>query len=100
MEGAQAIRDVFGSRADRLPVVAAKSYVGNAGAGGGAIELVASLLALKHGRLFPVLNYENPDPQCPIAPVTSSDVEAGESFLNLSIVPQGHASCVLIRAFG
>ena len=99
IEEAQAIREVFGSRADELPVVAAKSYVGNAGAGGGAIELVASLLALKHGRLFPVLNYENPDPQCPIAPVTSSDVEAGDSFLNLSMVPQGQASCVLITAF-
>ncbi len=94
---ARAIREVFGDRADELPVVAAKSHLGNAGAGGGAIELVASLLALKHGRLFPVLNYENPDPECPITPVTSSDVEAGESFLNLSMVPQGQASCVLIR---
>ena len=96
IEESRAIRTVFGSRADRLPIVAAKSYVGNAGAGGGAIELVASLLALEHGRLFPVLNCEDPDPECPIAPVTSCDVEAGESFLNLSVTPQGQASCVLV----
>lgn len=98
IEEARAIREVFGSRADSLPVVAAKSYVGNAGAGAGAIELVASLLALKHRRLFPVLNYEDPDPDCPVAPVTSTDMEAGESFLNLSMVPQGQASCVCLRA--
>lgn len=94
---AMAIREVFGERTRQLPVVAAKSNTGNAGAGSGAMELVASLLALKHGRLFPMLNYEEPDPQCPVAPVRSADRAAGESFLNLNLVAQGQASCVVVR---
>ena len=49
-----------------VPVVAAKSYLGNAGAACGVLELIASVLALQHDRLFPVLNYETPDEQCPV----------------------------------
>jgi 3-oxoacyl-[acyl-carrier-protein] synthase II len=96
---ASAIRDVFGTRTDRLPVVAAKSHTGNAGAGSGALELAASLLALEHGTLFPVLNYEDPDPECPIAPVNGGGAAAGSSFLNLSLLPHGQASCVLVKAY-
>ena len=65
-EEAQAIEQVFGARAKPIPVTAAKSYLGNAGAACGVIELIASVLALQHGQLFPVLNYETPDPDCPI----------------------------------
>jgi 3-oxoacyl-[acyl-carrier-protein] synthase II len=96
IEEARAIRTVFGSRADRLPIVAAKSYMGNAGAGSGAIELVASLLALKHGRLFRVLNFENADPECPIAPVSAQEVPAGCRFLNVNAGSNGQASCVVM----
>ena len=31
------------------------------------VELIASLLAMKKGHLFPTLNYETPDPDCPVA---------------------------------
>jgi 3-oxoacyl-[acyl-carrier-protein] synthase II len=97
-EEAQAIRQVFGSAADRLPVVASKSHFGNLGAGSGAVELIASLLALHHGRLFPVLNYQTPDPECPISPVTTNDRPAGKSFINLSVNARGQASGLLVRA--
>ena len=96
---ARAIRNLFGPRADTLPIAAAKSGLGNSGAGSGALELVAGLLALKHGHLFPVLNYEEPDPECPVSAVTSADVPAGGSFLNLSVSSQGQAGCVLVESF-
>ena len=83
-----------------VPVVAAKSHFGNLGAGSGMVELVASVLALGHGHLFPVLNYETPDPECPVAAVTDSQTPAGSSFINLSVTPQGQASAVLIRRCG
>jgi len=97
-EEARAIRQVFGDAADRLPVVASKSHFGNLGAGSGAVELVASLLALHHKRLFPVLNYSTPDPECPISPVTTNDRPAGKSFMNLSVNARGQASGLLVRA--
>ncbi|VAX36979.1 3-oxoacyl-[acyl-carrier-protein] synthase, KASII [hydrothermal vent metagenome] len=96
-EEAQAIDNVFGKRTKTLPVVAAKSYLGNSGGGAGALETAASLLALKEGHLFPILNYTEQDPDCPISPVTSNDVPAGELFLNLNVVKQGQASCIAIR---
>jgi 3-oxoacyl-[acyl-carrier-protein] synthase II len=98
-EEAAAIQAVFGGRAKPVPVVAAKSHFGNLGAGSGMVELVASVLALDHGRLFPVLNYETPDPECPVAAVTDAETPSGDSFVNLSVTPQGQASSVLVRRF-
>jgi 3-oxoacyl-[acyl-carrier-protein] synthase II len=99
-EEAAAIQSVFGDRPGPIPVVAAKSHFGNLGAGSGMVELVASVLALGHGHLFPVLNYETPDPECPVAAVTDGSTPAGDSFINLSVTPQGQASAVLIRRCG
>lgn len=95
---AAAIRAVFGERAAKLPVTAAKSYFGNLGAGSGLVELITSVLALRNKRLFGVLNYETPDPKCDLA-VSHRGDEAGRSFLNTNVTPQGQASAVLIRAF-
>jgi 3-oxoacyl-[acyl-carrier-protein] synthase II len=92
---AVAIRDLFGGR---VPVVAAKSYFGNLGAASGLVELISSLLAFKHGRLFPVLNYETPDPDCPISPVVDFSTAPGETVLNINFTPQGQASCLVVRA--
>jgi 3-oxoacyl-[acyl-carrier-protein] synthase II len=100
VDEAKAICDVFGPTADKVPVTAAKSYFGNLGAGSGMIELISSVLALGHGKLFPILNYETPDPDCPIAVAkpTGGETAAGTSFINLSVTPQGQASAVLVRS--
>jgi 3-oxoacyl-[acyl-carrier-protein] synthase II len=59
---AQAISAVLGD----VPVIALKSSFGELGAGSGAVELIGSVLALIHGRLPPTLNYDQPDPACPV----------------------------------
>ncbi len=99
VEEARAINNVFGSRSKPVPVIAAKSYFGNLGAGSGMVEIIASLMATRHGRLFPILNYETPDPDCPVAAVTNGAAEPGKMFINLSVTPQGQASAILIRRF-
>jgi 3-oxoacyl-[acyl-carrier-protein] synthase II len=96
---ARAIHEVFASRSTPLPVVAAKSYFGNLGAGSGLVELIASLLAMQHDRLFPILNYATPDPECPIAAVRNGDARSGPSFINLNVTPQGQAAAVMVRRF-
>lgn len=93
---ARAICDVLGEMGRKIPIVAAKSHLANAGAGAGALELIASLLAIRSGHLFPILNYSEPDPECPVRPVTNSDEAAGSSFLNLNLVSRGLASCVAV----
>jgi 3-oxoacyl-[acyl-carrier-protein] synthase II len=59
---AQAINATLGD----VPVIALKSYFGDLAAGSGAVELIGSVLALTNGRLPPTLNYEQPDPECPV----------------------------------
>ena len=98
-EEASAVNQVFAGRSERLPIVAPKSHFGNLGAGSGVVELIASLLALEHGHLFPILNYETPDPECPITAVTDTSTPTGDTFINLSTTPQAQASAVLIRRY-
>ena len=95
VDEARAIQKVFGTRP--VPVTAAKSYFGNLGAGSGVIELIASVLAMQSGQLFPILNYETPDPECPIAAVTSLSTSPGASVMNVNVTPQGQAASVLVR---
>jgi 3-oxoacyl-[acyl-carrier-protein] synthase II len=95
---ASAISQVFGEHAGRVPVTAAKSYFGNLGAGSGLVELVASVLALRSGSLFPVLNFRTPDPECPVR-VVASPVEPGDSLLKPNVTLQGQASCVVVRRY-
>ncbi len=65
---AQAIASVLGD----VPVTAPKSFFGNLAAGTGAVELAASVLALQAGLIPPTLNYEVPDPTCPVNVVSGS----------------------------
>jgi 3-oxoacyl-[acyl-carrier-protein] synthase II len=99
IDEAKAIGEVFGSAASRVPVTAAKSYFGNLGAGSGMVELIASLLAIRNERLFPILNYETPDPECPVNAVPAGGGKPGETFINLNVTPQGQASAAIIRRF-
>ena len=95
-EEAAALHDVLGESAASVPTVAAKSHFGNLGGGSGLVECVASLLAMKHGELFPLLNYETPDPECPIRAARRGDA-AGEVFVSSAITPQGQAGSLVIR---
>jgi 3-oxoacyl-[acyl-carrier-protein] synthase II len=59
-----AIKTAFGEQAYKTPVSSTKSMTGHLIAAAGATELIASLLAMKHGVLPPTINYETPDPNC------------------------------------
>jgi nodulation protein E len=59
-----AIRKVFGAHAGRLAVSSTKSMHGHTLGAAGAIEAVATLLALQHGVLPPTANFTEPDPTC------------------------------------
>lgn len=60
----QAIRLVFGAHADKLAVSSTKSMHGHALGAAGALEAVATVLALYHGILPPTANYNERDPEC------------------------------------
>ena len=60
----QAIRAVFGAHADKLAVSSTKSMHGHALGAAGALEAIATILALHHGILPPTANYNERDPEC------------------------------------
>jgi nodulation protein E len=62
----QAIRSVFGSKADSLPVSSTKSIHGHTLGAAGAIEAAITLLALQHGLVPPTATINSVDPACPI----------------------------------
>jgi 3-oxoacyl-[acyl-carrier-protein] synthase II len=91
---AQAIRATLGD----VPVTAPKSFFGNIGAGGGAVELAVSLLGLQHDLVPPTLNYETPDPECPINVVAELSPSQKPTVLKLSHRTTGQAVAMLVEA--
>lgn len=59
-----AIRCVFGRHAETLAVSSTKSMHGHTLGAAGAIEALATVLALRDGVLPPTANYQQPDPEC------------------------------------
>ena len=77
---AQALRRT----APDVPVTALKSYFGNLGAAGAALELAASVLSLGEGRVPATRNYDTPDPDCPI-PVIHGDAMPSSAAAAMSV---------------
>jgi nodulation protein E len=81
-----AIRAVFGSHTDDLPVSSTKSAHGHTLGAAGAIEAVATVQALCNGMLPPTMNFAEPDPECDLdvvpnhARAAKVDVALSQSF--------------------
>jgi 3-oxoacyl-[acyl-carrier-protein] synthase II len=60
----RAIRLAFGDHADRLAVSSTKSMIGHLFGAAGAVEGVATVLAVREGILPPTINQTDPDPAC------------------------------------
>lgn len=58
------IKKVFGDHAKTLAISSTKSMTGHTLGAAGAIEAIASLMALQTGVLPPTINYTTPDPEC------------------------------------
>ncbi len=64
------IKAVFGKRAYDIPVSSTKSMTGHALGAAGAIEAVASVLALREGFIPSTIHHATPDPDCDLDYVT------------------------------
>jgi 3-oxoacyl-[acyl-carrier-protein] synthase II len=59
-----AIKNLFGEHAYKLSVSSTKSMTGHLLGAAGAIESIASILALKNGIIPPTINLDEPSPEC------------------------------------
>jgi nodulation protein E len=96
----KAIREVFGAHADKLAVSSTKSMHGHALGAAGALEAIATVLALHHGILPPTANFTEADPECDLdyIPNQARTLQVGAALSN-SFAFGGLNAVVAFRAF-
>lgn len=94
----RAIKNLFGAHAKRLAVSSTKSQIGHLLGAAGAVEAIATLMALDRGILPPTINLDNPDPECDLDYVPNKAREAKVRIaLSNSFGFGGHNSAILLR---
>jgi 3-oxoacyl-[acyl-carrier-protein] synthase II len=73
----RAILRAFGERGMGIPVSSIKPMIGHMLGAAGAVEAIAALFAIGDKILPPNINFETPDPECPLAIVRSPIPKTG-----------------------
>ena len=100
-EHSEAIRQALGSDADRAVVTSTKSMTGHLLGAAGALESVATVLALHHRVVPPTINLDDPDPDCDLdyVPHVAREEKVGVALSN-AMGLGGHNGCVLLGRAG
>ena len=91
-----AIKQVFGDRAYRIPVSSTKSMTGHLIGAAGALEAMVCVKAMESGMVPPTINLDNSDPSCDLDYVPH---EARAKDLNVVMSNSfafGGQNCVLV----
>jgi 3-oxoacyl-[acyl-carrier-protein] synthase II len=94
-----AIRAAFGAHADALPVSSTKSQIGHLIGAAGAVEFVATLLAIEHGFLPATINLDETDPECDLdyVPENVRDANVNVAVSN-SFGFGGQNACIVLSS--
>nr|AUN36261.1 3-oxoacyl-[acyl-carrier-protein] synthase KASII [uncultured bacterium] len=93
----QAIKKVLGERAEAVPVSSIKAATSHIMGGAGALEAIATVLALQNQTLPPTINYQTPDPECDLdyIPNEAREAKLETALSNSSGIGGNNASLVL-----
>lgn len=96
----QAIKKVFGERAYHIPVSSTKSMIGHLLGAAGAVETIATIMAVYDGVIPPTINYEEPDPECDLDYVVEGARKAlVRAALKNSFGFGGQNACLVLRRY-
>jgi 3-oxoacyl-[acyl-carrier-protein] synthase II len=92
-----AIKKVFGEYAGRLAISSTKSMMGHLLGASGAVELIATILSIRHGVVHPTINYTTPDPDCDLdyVPNEARQLKVRRAISN-SFGFGGHNCCLAV----
>ena len=94
----RAIKRAFGEDAYKLHVSSTKSMTGHMLGAAGAVEAIASILALDEGVIPPTVNYRVKDEDCDLDITPNEAVEAALTFaLSTSLGFGGHNGCLAFK---
>jgi nodulation protein E len=92
----EAIRAVFGSHVEKLPISSTKSMHGHALGAAGALEAAATLAAMRGGLIPPTANFTEPDPACDLDVVPNHTREVEFQWAMSNSFAFGGLNAVLI----
>jgi len=95
----RAIKEIFGHHARKLAVSSTKSMLGHLLGASGGVELIATVMTVKHGVIHPTINLETPDPECDLDYVPNQPREARVRLaISNSFGFGGHNCCLVVGA--
>lgn len=93
-----ALKKVFGDDAYNLTISSTKSMTGHMLGGAGAVEAIASILALNNGIIPATVGLDKPDPECDLDYVPLKAREGNYEYaLSTSLGFGGHNACVAFK---
>lgn len=96
----KAIKEVFGKKAYDIHISSTKSMTGHMMGATGAVEAIASVLALKNGVIPPTINYKEKDEQCDLDYTVNKAVSADiEYAISTSLGFGGHNACIAFKKY-
>jgi len=89
----------FGERLGSIPTVSLKGAIGNPLGAAGSIQVASAALSIQTGRVPPTVNWETPDPECPLnLSAQARDLGCTVALVNAHGLCGTNASMVLSRA--
>ena len=96
----EAIKNLFGEHAYKIPVSSTKSMTGHMLGAAGGVEAVAMIMAIETGIVHPTINYETPDEGLDLnyVPNKFQEHEVNAAISN-SFGFGGHNACIVLKKF-
>jgi len=96
----KAIKSVFGKKAYDIHISSTKSMTGHMMGATGAVEAIASVLALRDGIIPPTINYKEKDEECDLDYTVNKAVHADiEYAISTSLGFGGHNACIAFKRY-